>query len=276
MHPRLLSGLVLIDPPIWLSPTELGFDPNNFFARLSSFRRDVWPSRADAAASFKKSKLYKSWDERVFDRWIEHGLRGLPAKLYPEDQRKYSKDNPVTLSTSKHQEVFTFVRPNFAGLDASGSPIVNRQTHPDLNPEGSTNYPFYRPEPHDTFRNLPHLRPSVLYIFGGKSSLSHPRLRQRKMETTGAGIGGSGGAKEGRVKEVIFENIGHLLPMDGPNECSQAAVDFLAPEIQRWRREEAEFRKKWSEKGKEETTMLTEEWRKHLGGSLRTKPPSKL
>lgn len=262
---------MLIDPviqPETMAPAPPG---GSTYTRLSTFRRDIWPSRADAAATFRKNRFYASWDEHVMKLWLEFGLRDLPTAVYPESPYPGSSDRPVTLATTKHQEVFTFLRPNFHGLDSAGNPVVNRHTHPDV--EGIDTYPFYRPEAASTFRSLPHLRPSALYIFGGQSQMSPPEWRKKKLEATGRGIGGSGGVPEGRVKEVLLEKIGHLIPMDAVDDCAQAAADWLTPEMQRWQEEEEGFRKAWSAKEKRERFTVSEEWKKQVGGDPRADPP---
>lgn len=238
---------------------------------MSTFRRDIWPSRAEAAEWFKKSKFYETWDERVLDRWIEHGLRDLPTKVYPQSPYQNPTETPVTLATSKHHEVFTFVRPSFDCLDTDGNSSVNRLKYPDMGNEPV--HPFYRPEAAIVFLSLPHLRPSVFYIFGGQSILSPPDRRRQKMEKTGTGVGGSGGAREGRVHETVFEDAGHLIPMELVDECAQRAADFLAPELHRWREAEEEFRKAWGEKEQMQKVTITEEWKTHLGGDPKAKPP---
>ena len=76
-------------------------------------------------------------------------------------------EKEVTLTTTKHQEVRTFLRPNFPTPEypnpaADPNPI----THPDVDPSAATDSPFYSPVPIATFHRLPHLRPSVFYVFG--------------------------------------------------------------------------------------------------------------
>lgn len=271
MHPRLFSTLILLDPVIQREPVTSGAPGGPSLAQLSSFRRDIWPSRAEAAQWFRKSKFHQAWDERVLDRWIEHGLRDLPTKVYPQSPFEGSTETPVTLATSKHHEVFTFIRPSFECSDTDGNPSVNRQRFPDMGNE--TIYPFYRPESAVVFRHLPHLRPSVLYIFGGQSFISPPERRRQKMETTGTGVGGSGGAQEGRVLETVLEHVGHLIPMEAVDECAQKTADFLAPELQRWRETQDAFRKAWAEKEHRQKFTIPEEWKTHLGGDPKIKPP---
>ena len=275
IHPRLMTSLVLIDPVIQSAfPAAPGIPP---FAnpQASAFRRDHWPSRAEAALSFKKSRFYQSWDPRVLDLWFKYGLRSLPtaiyAKEYDDSDHPEDNDSPVILTTTKHQEVFTFLRANFDGVDANGKLIVNRRTHPDLDLGTPDWHPFYRPEPPAVLSDLPRLRPGALYIFGGQSQLSPPDLRKQKMERTGTGVGGSGGAEADRVRQVVFEDVGHLIPMEAVTRCAAAAGEWLTSDIKRWRGEEAEFKREWEAKERRAKYTITEEWKKNLGGDPRRK-----
>ncbi|KAL9101484.1 MAG: hypothetical protein Q9163_003255 [Psora crenata] len=281
MHPRLLSTVILIDPVIHgkASCSASAFaDPiaksaSLAVAQASTFRRDIWPSRNEAAAWFRQSTFYQSWDPRTFDRWIKHGLRDLPTALYPSDASvTRSIDGPaVTLSTSKHQEVFTFLRPNFSNPfdSATGQISVDRTLTPDLNPQAEDIYPFYRPEGPMTFDQLPHLRPTALYIFGGKSALSSPNGRKAKLERTGTGIGGSGGVKDGKVKEFLLQEAGHLMPMENVGEVAQEVADWLESQLKTWQEGEREWKRQWEAKSGKEKTMITKEWERHIGGNPR-------
>ncbi|KAF6227789.1 hypothetical protein HO173_011891 [Letharia columbiana] len=269
LHPRLLTSLVLIDPVIQTVSAAAPDKSRLSHTQASTFRRDDWPSRVEAASSVKKSKFYQSWDPRVLDLWIKYGLRSLPTAIYPD--RSENDDDPVTLTTTKHQEVFTFLRPNFDGLDANGKLIVNRRTHPDLDLRAGDTYPFYRPEPPAVFNDLPRLRPSALYIFGGQSDLSTPDLRKQKVERTGTGVGGSGGAEADRVKEVVLEDVGHLVPMEAVARCAAAAGTWLASDLKRWRSEEADFKREWEAKERKAKCTISEEWKKNIGGDPRRK-----
>ncbi|KAI9840690.1 MAG: hypothetical protein M1837_001366 [Sclerophora amabilis] len=273
IHPRLLSTLVLLDavavhtPPPSTRPTP---------HQASAFRRDFWPSRAEAEDSFRKSKFYQRWDSRVLNLWLQHGLRPTPTPLFPahvtstSGSSASSDTGPVTLKTPKHQEVFTFQRPNFHGQDpATGALIINRVTHPDLDPAIDGTSALYRPEPILIMKNLPNLRPSVLYIFGGSSELSTPKLRADKMAETGVGMSGSGGAKEGRVQQVVLEGVGHLVAMEAVVECAENAARWVGSEMRRWREEDATFRKEWGKLGRREKTTLSDEWREKVGGDPR-------
>lgn len=268
MHPRLFTTLVLIDPVIQLYSTtapELGPNP----ARLSTFRRDIWPSREEAAKGFKASKFYQSWDSRVLDRWIQYGLRNLPTMLHPLNGDQ--KSSQVTLTTPLHQEVFTFLRPNYEGYGTNGKP-VNRKTHPDLNPNLPVISPFYRAEPPAAFFRLQELRPSVLYVFGGKSDVGTPQNCKAKMDNTGVGVGGSGGVASGRVKSVLFEDIGHLIAMEAVDRTADNASEWIGNELKLWCKDEEEHRRNWDSKSLVEKQTVDAQWKKMMGGPVERKP----
>ena len=96
------------------------------------------------------------------------------------------------------------------------------------------------------------------------------------MDRTGTGVGGSGGAVEGRVKEVVFKDAGHLLPMEIVKDVADAVGSWTAEELKRWRRLEKEWREQWEAKSREERTMITEEWKMNMGGDPRGSGSEKL
>ncbi|WEW55734.1 hypothetical protein PRK78_001167 [Emydomyces testavorans] len=276
MHPRLFTTLILMDPAIQDNKSFLNneafISPNSKIPTTtlaSTYRRDLWPSRSAAAQALRNSKFYQSWDPRVLDRWITYGLRELPTAIHPLDpdsQTLPPHQRPVTLTTTLHQEVFTFSRPNYANAspNASSAPI-NRLTHPDLPPDMPSGHAFYRPEPPHMSALLPHLRPSALYIFGDKSDMSRFTFRQQKLESTGVGSGGSGGVKEGRVEGHTLKNVGHLVPMEAAGESAELCATWLGKELERWRREEEILGRNWEGKSKLEKMTIDAEWKKHIG-----------
>ncbi|KAF7543091.1 hypothetical protein G7046_g10063 [Stylonectria norvegica] len=151
--------------------------------------------------------------------------------------------------------------------DTTGTSLVRRDLAPDLDPSLNAKfptYPVYRPEGPGTITRLPNVRPSVLYIFGGQSNLSPPNLRQEKMTITGTGVGGSGGANAGRVKEVVGEPYGHLIPLEAPLFCARAAAEWASSEVERWWVAEREY-EEWTRKPMVEKSRMSEEYMRHIG-----------
>ncbi|KAH8697494.1 putative toxin biosynthesis protein [Talaromyces proteolyticus] len=272
--PRLFHSLVLLDPVIQRQTTQFPEDFQGKFVPLntvlSTYRRDIWPSRKAAAESFSRSPFYKAWNPRVLERWVKYGLRELPTATHPlpstEAHNKNQSDDekPVTLITTRHQEVFTFSRPNYDYDTETNKPASVSET-PDLIPNEPNPHPFYRPEPVQIFYNLPHLRPSVLYIFAGQSNMCPPHMMADKLDNTGIGAGGSGGVAAGRVKSVFFKEKGHLLAQEAVIECADAAADFFGPELKRWKAEDDAFRQEWNRKSKVEKVTVDERWLKEIG-----------
>lgn len=241
MHPRLFTTLVLLEPAI--APV-LGVRGNWLPPLMSAQRRDTWPSRALARQMFLKNPFYRRWDARVLDRYVSHGLRDLPTRLYPAGEG-------VTLTTPRDQEVLSFLRPNLPDNnddddDNDGHSHSHRRhqlVNPDTEPLSAVDVaPFYCPAPVATFHRLPALRPSVLYIIG--TDTSH-RIDE-KLAVTGVGVGGSGGAAERRVKHVQLR-ASHFLPFEAEvlSQATSEAARWIADEMELWRQFERQRRQVW-------------------------------
>lgn len=253
LHPSLFEALVLIDPVIQ------GGNPSRPYAVPSTYRRDLWPSRAEAAEKLKASPFYKSWDPRALEKWVEYGLRDLPTKSYPDSNE--AGPPAVTLTTTKSQELFTFLRSSYID-ERSGLPRGIQED--ELHSEDIDDFPFYRPEPRQMLQRLPDLKPSVLYLFGNKSELSTPIARQQKLDMTGMGVGGSGGVAKGRVKEVVLP-CGHLVPMELSDESAKASADFIDSELTAWESRRSQFHRAWGQVPRYERTAIDGQWKTHIG-----------
>ncbi|UZP37724.1 hypothetical protein NXS19_005540 [Fusarium pseudograminearum] len=253
LHPRIFTSLVLLDPVISHFASTPGASSAGP-AAASMVRREVWPSRAEAAASFGRSAFYKTWDPRVLQRWIDFGIRSIPGQ------------ESVTLTTTKHQEIFTFLRPSWPAYDPQGKDIIHPEHTPDLdtslNRRWST-YPVYRPEGPNTVARLPNVRPSVLYVFGGKSNVSPWSFRTRRWLSREPGSVVAV-VRHRRVKKVVGENNGHLVPMEDPRMCASAAADWIEAELKRWWVDERSY-EEWSSKSKEDKTTVSDEFQKYIG-----------
>lgn len=121
----------------------------------------------------------------------------------------------MTLTTTKHQEVWTFARSNFSARGPTRDdqfPTEDRAINANADPKIEMGFIFHRPECTIAFNNLPHLRPTTYFIFGGKSPFSPPKARLDKERLTGIGIGGNGGVEAGKVKSHVFKDAGHFMP----------------------------------------------------------------
>ena len=256
LHPRLLSTLILIEPVI---QTSAPAGPNA--ALPATYRPDLWNSRTEAESAFRSNKFFQTWDVRVLDEYLKYGLRETPTAVYPLSA-SVPKD-AVTLTTTKHQEAWSYLRSNFEPPDTDSS--VDRLLYPDY-PEyasqAETKHAFYRPESSMTVQNLPHVRPSVLYVFGQKSYLSSPALQDEKMSLTGTGVGGSGGTKAGKVEKVVIERAGHLAPLEVVGMCADVAAEWLGWQTKQWRADEAEISARRNRRSEQGMLVVSEEWKR--------------
>ena len=212
-----------------------------FLAYFSNKREDFWPNRAAAEEFFRKSNPYRNWDQRVLERWLQFGLRETTPQAHTEDRKRIEGEADIVLTTSKHQESWTYIRSYFSAFASSldeGLLGENRRRYPDADPRVLKTHPFYRAETDLTFDNLPLLRSSVLYVFPRRSPMSTPWLKGKKMDITGIGKGGSGGVKAGKVKGVENEGGSHLITFEKPDKCADIGFLWLIEWYRGWEQDE--------------------------------------
>lgn len=261
MHPRLLSSLVLIDPVIPFKATPSLWP----MLRLPSYRKDHWKNKAEAEATFRKNPLVKRFDQRVIEKVLAHSIRPTPTLLYPQatlDDNHEDGEQAYTLTTPKHQEAASVVRPNYEDVSVLSSPNVqDRYRYPDVWPDAPFKSPFYKSEGRSSWMFLPHLRPSVFWLYGADSYSADPEERESKMERTGTGWNGSGGAPLGRVKEALVQGSGHFVCMERVTECATEISGFLESEMDIWREgEKASIDQDWRSKDVVGRQKLNDKW----------------
>lgn len=246
MHPRLLTSLILVEA---VMPSR-AFGDLWPMGRRPTFRKDLWPTRAAAEATLRKSPLLKPFDPRVVNKVLNHSIRPTPTLLYPMTPDPDTQEQPYTLTTTKHQEAFSIARPNHGDVAAKGPVSVDeRHAYPDIWPTLEYKSPFYKPEGHTCWQFLPHLRASVLWLYGGNSYAADPEERRKKLERTGAGWNGSGGFAHGRVKEGIIQGSGHFPCFEKIDECAAMISGYLEEEMGVWRKgEEVSIDEEWRRK----------------------------
>ncbi|KAJ5533125.1 toxin biosynthesis protein [Penicillium frequentans] len=268
LHPRLFTGLIIIEP--FFAP-NMDKNDSPLLVLMALSKKDVWPSRQVAAE--KARKVFPHWDPRVFSRWVQYGYRDLPTLLYPETENGTS-GTPVTLSTTKHQEVLMYTRPNLdrhqeLGLPQTGEGDERPPPHdplffPDVMGKLPKGYQFYRYESILAWRMLPHLRPSVLYIGGSNGTMEKSGTLLRGAKRTGTRWGGSGGMEYDRVKHITVENAGHDVPLQKITETADAMALWIAQEVERWRGNERRIAAGWDGLSAREKAVFPDEWKDAL------------
>ncbi|WPH04144.1 Hypothetical protein R9X50_00703000 [Acrodontium crateriforme] len=224
LHPRLFASLCLFDPVIGdvhnLGPTLI---------HASSVRRDLWASREEAEKDFKSSKSVQKWDDRVLRRWLVHGLRETPTRLYPQP-------GGITLQTTKANESWSYGRNWFEPRPwPHSTPTLRmRAKYHDQQASMDRTHSFYRSEMDIVWSDLPHLNPGCLYILPDQGPMSRKSYTDAKINRTGTGSGGSGGKRENRVSHISVRDTGHLLPFEKPVECAGAVVGWLTRDLKIW------------------------------------------
>lgn len=224
-------------------------------AMPSTFRRDLWPTRSAAEEAFRKNRFFDSFHPEVLERYLKYGLRELPCSVYPNVPN--SEPRPVTLTTSKHQEVWTFARSNFSPPDPARDRLVN--------PNAVVGTPdevlmFSRSECGVTFNNLPHVRPAVCYIYGSNSQFTSAEKIQAIEDRTGTGIGGNGGIDAGQVQSHVFENGGHFIPFTHVEELAVVIGKFVGESVRRKMEQDAFWRDYDSQKSARDRLVVSEKW----------------
>ena len=89
-HPDLARGVLLLDSPIlagWKA-TTLGLAKRTPLVgslspgRISSKRRNHWPSRDAALEHFRHKKAFAQWDVQVLKDYIQHGMTERDDQIY--------------------------------------------------------------------------------------------------------------------------------------------------------------------------------------------------
>jgi hypothetical protein len=141
---------------------------------------------------------------------------------------------------------------------------TDRLLSPDLDSQGQGQFHFTRAEATITYTNLPHLRPSVLYMWGSKSDLASPRWEVEKLRLNGTGVGGSGGVLAGNVQKVVIEGSGHLVPCEQVGVCAGHAADWLGLWLKQYRAYEDFYRNHNSKKSAQDMFVTSDEWKKRV------------
>jgi hypothetical protein len=180
----------------------------------------------------------------------------------------------VTLKTNKAQEAWTFLR--FNGAVPSPSPSPSSRGHVDTDTSTSTtdtnqdidakgDFHASAPWPALAYELLPYVRPTVLYVFGSKSQMNVPARRAEKLQRTGIGHGGSGGAAAGSnvVRAEILEGASHMVPLERVAETAGVVDAWVGEQVEVFRAERGfweGFDSEIKSEEKEGVLRLSERW----------------
>jgi hypothetical protein len=98
--------------------------------------------------------------------------------------------------------------------------------------------------------------------------MSNEKNRADKMAATGSGVGGSGGAKLGRVKQELMMGVGHLIPMENVKETSRLTAEWIGGELVRWKQNEALLADQWKQVPAEEKYMMSKRFMAVMASDL--------
>ena len=77
----------------------------------------------------------------------------------------------------------------------------------------------------------------------------------------GTGVGGSGGAVDGRVQQKVMLGHGHLFPMEIVAETAEACATWLGTEMERFRKDEERWHAEGAARSEKDDLMTDEAWR---------------
>ncbi|TVY78497.1 Abhydrolase domain-containing protein mpaH [Lachnellula suecica] len=254
LHPRLFTTIIPLEPVINKDPKDMDF----INAYPLTFKKDRWASRSEAEASFRKSSMHKFWDPRTLQLIFKYGLREVPAAPQ-SDGHQPSGPAPVTLTTTRDQEVLSFARASYPSRSEPFSSFKpTRRAHPDLGPDRNPHNAFYRPEATNTHLQLQYLQPSCLYVYGERSHMAaaNPHGRAAKAESTGRW-----NLDRAAVAEEIVKGASHFLVFEKPGRVAEIIGNWMAQELEAWRREEANLEEELEKIPVEERSRVDEDWR---------------
>lgn len=260
IHPRLFTDVILLDPIIQLTPPQIGIrgSPPGML-NYTLFAQDVFPSRAAAEAATKASPEFRRFDPRVLDLMLMHGFRALPTLLHPDlPYGANAADPPVTPTSTKHASAWSQIRENFAARKPDGRLHVDRTSHADIDPLAAS-IPFYRPEPPSMWHRLSELRPGALFLLAEKTFIKIDELREG-IKKAGTGIGGSGGAIDGRVEEHLLLGRSHLFPFEDPKGGAEAIGEYLGRAMARFQRDEQQWQATRVGRSRRDDVHVSDTW----------------
>lgn len=209
-------------------------------------RQDRWSSKQEAEIATRK--MFKAWDPRVTDIYLQKALREDPSSTTGSNQKKGL--TPVTLVTPRYQELVNYIRPLYIYDRCVTNPKIEYQT--GLN---------------DVYFVLGLITCNTLFVCGGTSSLSTPHIRELWQARTGELSYAKRNSEKRVVDEMIIPNAGHFLPMEAPESCAKALVLWIKRQFV-VKEEASEAIGPWMSLSQGEKSILANDWVQSLRNKL--------
>lgn len=239
IHTSLFTSLVLTEAMVRRVPSPPGGQSFFLMAYAAALRQEHWPSREEAERYLRGRKAYRTWDPRVVDLYVRHGLQNQAGQypLEPSQAGQHHPSSNVTLKTSATQEALGIARPAYPPNHlplSSFEPSRLRHLELATGLRRSELNAFYRPEALLSFRQLAPLTPSALFIYG-EHATQRAEMQADVEAETGKGINGNGGIPAGAVKSVMISDSGHFVPFEKVASVAAEAGSWITDAVRRWK-----------------------------------------
>ncbi|MBE7180300.1 MAG: alpha/beta fold hydrolase [Terriglobus roseus] len=230
-HPRLLAGILLLDPALGPGHRMKGRDYENTVSNwpsklkywpgaVASRRPDRWASREEAVKHLSRSRFYSDMDAEARQKALEHDLRDVTD----------STGTYVTLATPKYVEAQLWGRPQ---PPLSGLPPYPLYEQPSVYARVVPG--FDRVEGPLFHEAITRVTCPVKFLFGGKSFLAQlPDYKEAFIRRTGSADGAGGGETTGQASYDVVEKAGHNIVMHRPRAAAELSVPWIAEAASKW------------------------------------------
>lgn len=236
LHPRLFHSVALLDP--WFSLMCRAQTPDQLWQR-SAARRQVFNDIESARVTYEKIPLFKTWDTRCFERFMQTAFRELPTMLNPEGSGVVPSSPAIMIFHTNRR-----VNVDAVNMKPETASRIDRLAYPDLVYDFPVDWPYCMPHAVNSAQILPNLRARALFLYGDKGSVIHPAWRRWILETTGVDSGGSGGTRLGCVEDDLIRG-GHFFPFENPRGTAERLAVWLSKEQSTWWTEKSVLDKRY-------------------------------
>ncbi|KAJ2663351.1 hypothetical protein IWW48_001453 [Coemansia sp. RSA 1200] len=184
MAPLTFSALIITDPVLFTEPNG-----NDKVREMTMRRRSVWPDLDAAIKYFVPHPFFGSWNKRILDLYIKHGLETVAATT------AVAADGAAS--------------PSMSGLQGEQLVLKCRPAN-----EGAVYAGSYHASPHAA-HNLWKIQCPTAFLTGEESQLAAPSHIQQLIKPMPD------------VQHVVMKDAGHLLVLENPDQTADHYAAFL-------------------------------------------------